>query len=132
MSDIKNMTPKEKRTLINKLCDAYPSVYKDGKSVCSGCPLDEDSEAWCKRGYSEDIKDEDLDAILKSMQLRTESNEMMTPEDIRKRIIGSLLPTPTLGENYIDWHDDEGKCGVTIMYPDQQFDIIITRKEVEK
>lgn len=54
---------------------------------------------------------------------------MLTVEKIRSCIIKSLLDKATLGENYIDWHtENSGECGVTITYPDEQFDIIIKRK----
>lgn len=50
---------------------------------------------------------------------------MISTENIRKRIIATLLINPVLGENYVDWHNDSGECGVTIMLPDQSIDIII-------
>ena len=54
---------------------------------------------------------------------------MITVETIRKWIVNALLNHPKLGENYIDWHtDNSGECGLTIMYPNEQFDIIIRRK----
>ena len=52
----------------------------------------------------------------------------MTAVDIRKKIINNILTNPILGENYVDWHTENGECGLTIMLGDKKFDIII--KEV--
>lgn len=48
--------------------------------------------------------------------------------DIRNEIINKFLVNPVLGENYVDWHTENGECGLTIMLGDKKFDIII--KEV--
>ena len=54
---------------------------------------------------------------------------MKAVEDVRKQIIEAFFNNPKLGENYIDWHtENSGECGVTIMYSDEQFDIIIRRR----
>jgi hypothetical protein len=37
---------------------------------------------------------------------------MRTAEDIRKEIVDGLFNKPILGENYIDWHTDDGECGL--------------------
>ncbi len=50
---------------------------------------------------------------------------MISLVNIRKRIIATLLVNPVLGQNYVDWNNDNGECGVTIMLPDQSIDIII-------
>ena len=54
---------------------------------------------------------------------------MLKPETIRHWIIYGLLNEPKLGENYIDWHtEDYGECGLTLIYPHDEFDIVIKRK----
>lgn len=54
---------------------------------------------------------------------------MIAVEKIREWIVRALLNEPKLGKNYVDWHtENSGECGVTIMYPNEQFEIIIIRK----
>ena len=54
---------------------------------------------------------------------------MIAVEKIREWIIRALVNEPVLGQNYVDWHTEKsGECGVTIMYPNEQFEIIIRRK----
>lgn len=47
-----------------------------------------------------------------------------------KQIVEALFNNPKLGESYIDWHTEDGECGVTIMFKNanEEFDIIIRRK----
>ena len=56
---------------------------------------------------------------------------MKSANDIRKTIIEALCKKPVLGQNYVDWHDADGNCCVTILYPDQRFDITIRPAEKE-
>lgn len=55
---------------------------------------------------------------------------MQTEEYIRKQIVEGLFNNPVLGKHYIDWHTENGECGVTIMFPHagEEFDIIIRKK----
>ena len=55
---------------------------------------------------------------------------MQTAEDMRCVIVEALFNNPELGKHYIDWHTEDGECGVTIMYPNQgeYFDIIIKKR----
>ena len=53
---------------------------------------------------------------------------MINENDIRRYIIAALLNEPILGQNYVDYHNEDDECCVRIMYPGKQFDIII--KEV--
>lgn len=52
---------------------------------------------------------------------------MQTAEDIRKNIIEAFFNRPELGKNYIDYHTKDGKCGLIIIFrnQNQKFDIII-------
>lgn len=52
---------------------------------------------------------------------------MCTAEYIRKNIIEAFFNHPELGKNYIDYHTEDGKCGLTIIFrnQNQKFDIII-------
>jgi hypothetical protein len=52
---------------------------------------------------------------------------MQTTEDIRKNIIEGIFNHPELGKNYIDYNTEDGKCGLTIIFKNQnqKFDIII-------
>lgn len=52
----------------------------------------------------------------------------MTAEDIRKWFINKFLINPVLGVNYVDWHTENGECGLTIIFPSKQFDIIIKER----
>lgn len=54
---------------------------------------------------------------------------MIAVEKIREWIIRALVNEPVLGQNYVDWHtENSGECGVTIMYPNEKFEIVIRRK----
>lgn len=53
----------------------------------------------------------------------------MTAEKIRNWIINKFFVTPSLGENYVDWHTEDGKCGLTIMWSGKKFDVTIQERE---
>ena len=55
---------------------------------------------------------------------------MRTAEDIRKNIAEALFNNPKLGENYIDWHTEDGECGLTIIFKhaNEEFEIVIKKK----
>lgn len=57
---------------------------------------------------------------------------MYTEEDLRKNIVESVFPTPLFGENYIDWHSDNGECGLTLIIGDDYFDITINKRIIEE
>ena len=52
---------------------------------------------------------------------------MKTEEDVRENIVEAFSTAPELGKNYIDYHTQDGKCGLTIIFisQNQKFDIII-------
>lgn len=56
---------------------------------------------------------------------------MRTAESIRKWIIGAFFNNPILGKHYIDWHTEDGECGLTLIFQstNEQFDIIIRKKQ---
>ena len=51
-----------------------------------------------------------------------------TENQLRSNIINALFDDPKLGADYIDWHTDEGKCGLTLTFGKSTFDIIIEKK----
>ena len=53
---------------------------------------------------------------------------MFTEEKIREMIVYGIFNNPKLGVNYIDWHTEDGKCGLTIYPNREEFEIIITKK----
>jgi hypothetical protein len=55
---------------------------------------------------------------------------MHTAEDIRREIVEAMFNKPVLGDNYVDWHTEDGECGVTIMFKhaNEEFDIIIVKR----
>lgn len=55
---------------------------------------------------------------------------MRTAEDVRKDIVEALFNNPKLGENYVDWHTEDGECGLTLMFKNanEEFEIIIRKK----
>lgn len=59
---------------------------------------------------------------------------MKAVEEIRRHIIESFFNKPILGENYIDWHTEDGECGLTLMFKNanEQFDIIIRGRKSEE
>ena len=70
--------------------------------------------------------------VLNPYEALMEDNKkcMRTAEDIRKDIVEAFFNNPKLGENYIDWHTENGECGLTLMFKNanEEFDIIIRRK----
>jgi hypothetical protein len=55
---------------------------------------------------------------------------MRTAECIRQWIVGAFFNNPILGIHYIDWHTEDGECGLTLIFPsaNEQFDIIIKKR----
>ena len=55
---------------------------------------------------------------------------MKSAEEIRKQIVESFWNNPILGKHYVDWHTEDGECGVTLMFKstNEEFDIIIRKK----
>ena len=53
-------------------------------------------------------------------------------EYLRRDIVEAMLATPTLGENYIDWHADDGTCGLTLIIDGEHFDITIVKRAPEE
>ena len=51
---------------------------------------------------------------------------MINENDIRRYIIAALLNEPILGQNYVDYHNDNDECCLRIMYPSKQFATITT------
>ena len=54
-----------------------------------------------------------------------------TAEDMRKQIVEALFNNPQLVENYVDWHTEDGKCGLTLIFKNanEMFDILIEKRE---
>ena len=56
-------------------------------------------------------------------------NNYITAEMFRKFLIETFYDgNGILGENYIDWHTKNGKCGLTLMTTMGDYDIVITKK----
>ena len=56
-------------------------------------------------------------------------NDNVTAEKFRKTLIDTFWDgNAILGENYVDWHTKNGKCGLTLMTTLGDYDIIITKK----
>ena len=56
-------------------------------------------------------------------------NDKVTAEKFRKTLIDTFWDgNAILGENYVDWHTEDGKCGLTLMTTLGDYDIIITKK----
>ena len=51
-----------------------------------------------------------------------------TAEYIRKLIPEAIWNKPELGKHYIDWHTEDGKCGLTLIFRNKKFDVIIIPK----
>lgn len=56
--------------------------------------------------------------------------DITSAEEIRKQIVESVFNNPKLGENYVDWHTEDGECGLTLMFKNakEEFEIIIRKK----
>lgn len=57
---------------------------------------------------------------------------MRTEENIRKDITEAFFNHPILGKHYIDWHTEDGECGLTLIFKstNEEFDIIIKKKRM--
>lgn len=56
-------------------------------------------------------------------------NDKVIAEKFRKTLIDTFWDgNAILGENYIDWHTEDGKCGLTLMTTIGDYDIVITKK----
>lgn len=56
-------------------------------------------------------------------------NDNVTVERFRKTLIDTFWDgNAILGENYVDWHTKDGKCGLTLMTTMGDYDIVITKK----
>ena len=56
-------------------------------------------------------------------------NAKFTAEMFRKTLTDTFLDgNAILGENYVDWHTKDGKCGLTLMTTMGDYDIVITKK----
>jgi hypothetical protein len=53
---------------------------------------------------------------------------MYNENELRKDIINKFIAVPVLGENYVDWHTEDGKCGLTLFFGEDRFDIVIEKK----
>lgn len=55
---------------------------------------------------------------------------MKTAENIRREIIKKFFGADArLGTDYIDWHGENGECGLTINIDGEAFGIVISKKE---
>lgn len=56
-------------------------------------------------------------------------NDNVTAEMFRKFLVETFYDdNGILGENYVDWHTEDGKCGLTLMTTMGDYDIVITKK----
>ena len=56
-------------------------------------------------------------------------NDKITAEMFRKILVDTFWDgNAILGENYIDWHTENGDCGVTLMSASGDYDITITKR----
>lgn len=55
-------------------------------------------------------------------------NDNITAEMFRKFLIEAFYDNAILGKNYVDWHTEDGKCGLTLMSTMGNYDIVITKK----
>ena len=107
------------------LCDHYPheggELYR-GEFKEDKIPYLNEFKRDCPEAYDNAVK------YFNSRPKRCEY--MRTAEDIRKDIVEAFFNNPKLGENYIDWHTEDGECGLTLMFKNanEEFEIIIRRK----
>lgn len=54
---------------------------------------------------------------------------MKTAEDVRKDIVEAFFNNPILDKHYVDWHTEDGECGLTLMFKNanEEFDIVIKK-----
>ena len=58
-------------------------------------------------------------------------NDNVTVEMFRKILIDAFWDgNAILGEDYVDWHTEDGKCGLTLMTIIGDYDIVVTKKSV--
>ena len=56
-------------------------------------------------------------------------NDKISTERFRKVLIDTFFDgNAILGKNYVDWHTEDGKCGLTLMTTMGDYDIVITKK----
>lgn len=55
-------------------------------------------------------------------------NDNITAEMFRKFLVEAFYDNAILGKNYVDWHTEDGKCGLTLMNTMGDYDIVITKK----
>ena len=56
-------------------------------------------------------------------------NDKVSAERFRKVLIDTFFDgNAILGENYVDWHAENGDCGLTLMTTLGDYDIIITKR----
>lgn len=55
-------------------------------------------------------------------------NDNITAEMFRKFLVKAFYDNAILGKNYVDWHTEDGKCGLTLMSTLGDYDIVITKK----
>lgn len=81
------------------------------KTECYYCTLQIEEE--CKKKHPEYFK-----------------SGITSAEEIRKQIVEAFFNRPKLGENYIDWHTEDGECGLTLIFKNanEECDIIIRKK----
>ena len=55
-------------------------------------------------------------------------NDNITAEMFRKFLVEAFYDNAILRKNYVDWHTEDGKCGLTLMSTMGDYDIVITKK----
>lgn len=56
-------------------------------------------------------------------------NDKVSAERFRKFLIDTFWDgNAILGKNYVDWHTENGDCGLTLMSTLGDYDIIITKR----
>lgn len=53
---------------------------------------------------------------------------MYNENALRRDIINALIAVPTLGVNYIDYHTDDGRCGLTLIFGEDRFELTIEKQ----
>ena len=67
-----NREVEEKRFSIRRICSSFDYCI----SKCSDeCPFSGDKDAWCTKGFVEDIPIEDLDHVLQRFHGKDDTNE---------------------------------------------------------
>ena len=56
-------------------------------------------------------------------------NNKISAEMFRKTLVDTFWDgNAILGENYVDWHTENGDCGLTLMTTLGDYDIVITKR----